>query len=204
MRRPLDAADAARYVLLGLLLDGPRHGYDLARAFAPSTALGSIVHLGASHLYALLARLERDGLVHGEVAAQEGARPPRHVYQITEAGREAVLHWVDEPVARPRDVLLDFPLKLYLAQHLDPGRAAALVSRQRAIFADYLVALEREEQGRLDRDMNPQDAAFIRLLWEGRVARTHATLDWLDRCAEALAQAPALNGRGGVDVAHTR
>jgi DNA-binding PadR family transcriptional regulator len=203
MRRPLDAADAARYMLLGLLLDGPRHGYDLARAFAPATALGSIVHLGASHLYALLVRLERDELVHGEVTAQVGARPPRHVYQITEAGREAVLHWVDEPVPRPRDVLLDFPLKLYLAQHIDPQRAATLVSRQRALFSDYLAVLEREERVPLDRDVTPQDAAFIRLLWEGRVARTRATLDWLDRCAAALAQGTVLGRRGGVDVAPT-
>jgi DNA-binding PadR family transcriptional regulator len=204
MRRPLDAADPARYMLLGLLLDGPRHGYDLARAFAPATALGAVVHLGASHLYALLARLDRDGLVQGEVTAQVGARPPRHVYQITEAGRETVLHWVDEPVARPRDVLLDFPLKLYLAQHLDPQRAATLVSRQRALFTEYLAVLEREEHVSLDGVVTPHDAAFIRLLWEGRVARTQATLDWLDRCAEALAQGSILSGKGGVDVAKTQ
>ena len=64
--------------------------------------------------------------------------------------------------------------------------------------------LEREEHVPLDQDVTPRDAAFIRLLWEGRVARTQATLDWLDRCAEALAQDSVLGGRGGVDVANTR
>src|SRR2546421_6636357 len=122
MRRPLDAAEPARHALLGLLLDGPCHGYVLARRFAPGTALGDVMHLGASHLYALLARLERDGLVAGE-RQEAGSRPPRRVYHLTEAGREVALRWIDEPVARPRDVLLDFPLKLYLARHLDPSCA---------------------------------------------------------------------------------
>src|SRR5579871_365439 len=111
LRYSLDAAEPARYVLLGLLLDGPRHGYDLARSFAPSTPLGEVVHLGASHLYALLGRLERDGLVAGQ-RQDDGVHPPRRVYRVTPSGRAAVLGWVDLPVERPRDLLLDFPLKL--------------------------------------------------------------------------------------------
>jgi DNA-binding PadR family transcriptional regulator len=144
MRRPLDTARPARYALLGLLLDGPRHGYDLLRAFGPSTPLGSTIHLGTSHLYALLARLEQDGLIAGEDQPQEG-HPPRRVFRLTEEGRAAVVRWLEETVARPRDVLLDFPIKLYLAHHRDPAQAARLIGRQRAQFAEYLASLEREE-----------------------------------------------------------
>ncbi|HWE62283.1 MAG TPA: PadR family transcriptional regulator [Chloroflexota bacterium] len=187
LRRPLDAADPARHVLLGLLLDGPRHGYDLARSFAPGTVLGSVVHLGSSHLYALLSRLERDGLVRGEVEDQR-ARPPRHVYHITEAGRAEVVRWVAEPVARPRDVLLDFPLKLYLARHLNPQDAADLVARQRALFEPYLDGLMREQEVGDHVSSPPEDHAFIELLRQGRIARTEATLAWLDRCAALLAE----------------
>ena len=175
-RRPVDAADAARHVLLGLLLDGSNYGYVLARAFAEGTALGTVVYLGSSHLYTLLAQLEREGLVAGTREAQ-GARPPRRVYTITDAGRAAVQHWVEAPVARPRDVLLDFPLKFYLARRLDPDRARILVARQRALFLTYLAELERPSA--LDA---PPDHAFIELVREGRVARTRATLAWLDRC----------------------
>ncbi len=182
MRRPVDAADPARHVLLGLLLDGPSHGYDLARAFSPGTALGSVVHLGASHLYALLGRLERDGLIEGE-RLDQGARPPRRIFRITEAGRTEVGRWIDEPVARPRDVLLDFPLKLYLAQRLDPARARALIAHQRALFAAYLADLEVEPlQTGSDRD-----ETFMALVREGRIERTRSTVEWLDRCARALA-----------------
>ncbi len=186
MRRALDAAEPARYALLGLLLDGPGYGYDLARRFAPGSPLGDVVHLSPSHLYALLARLERDGLIGGE-RQESGARPPRHVYRLTAPGRAAVLSWLDEPVARPRDILLDFPLKLYLARRLSRARAADLVAHQRAIFDDYLQRLETD--GRVMTEP-PDDAAFMHLVREGRVLRTQATLEWLARCADELAVAP--------------
>lgn len=181
VRWTLDTAEPARHALLGLLLEGPRHGYDLARHFAPNTALGDVMHLGSSHLYALLARLERDGLVVAEMQPA-GSRPPRRVYRLTEAGRELALRWIEEPVARPRDALLDFPLKLYLARRLDPARATALIAHQRALFEMYVQRLEQEA----GRPAEGEDAAFIALVREGRIARTRAVLDWLDRCATEL------------------
>lgn len=186
MRRPVDAARPARYVLLGLLLDGPHHGYDLIRAFGPATPLGSTIHLGTSHLYALLARLEQDGLIAGEDQPQD-VHPTRRVFQLTDDGHATVMRWLDEPVSRPRDVLLDFPLKLYLAQQRDPAQAATLIARQRALFADFLAELEREEIP----PASEVDRTFLTLLRDGRIFRTQATLAWLDHCAALLsAQAP--------------
>ncbi len=183
MRRPVDAAPPARHALLGLLLEGPCHGYDLIRAFAPATPLGSTIHLGASHVYSLLARLERDGLVVGEEQQQE-MHPPRRIFRITEAGQDAVQRWLDAPVTRPREVLLDFPLKLYLAQRLDPARAAVLVARQRALFATLLSEMEAEEPS----ITSDADGVFLSLLHESRVIRTRATLEWLDRCAVRIGE----------------
>jgi DNA-binding PadR family transcriptional regulator len=171
--------------LLGLLLDGPRHGYDLARHFVPGTALGDVMHLGASHLYALLARLERDGLVAGQ-RQEVGPRPARRVYHLTDAGRAIALQWIEEPVERPRDALLNFPLKLYLARHRDAACATALITQQRALFQDYLERLEEEAT----QPHEGADAAFIALVREGRIARTRAVLDWLDRCAAEVAAVP--------------
>lgn len=190
MTRSPGAAEPARYALLGLLLTGPRHGYDLAREFAPGSALGEIVHLSMSQLYALLGRLERDGLIAGE-RQEVGAYPPRRVYRLEERGREAVLRWIAEPVEHPRDMRIDFPLKLYLAQRLDAEQAADLVARQRALFSSYLQGLD--EQG--EPAGMEGDALFIALLREGRVGRLRAALDWLDRCGAGLQ--PAESGREG-------
>ena len=136
-----------------------------------------MLRLSTSHLYALLARLERDGLVAG-TTEESSSRPARHVYHLTDAGRDVVLRRVDEPVARPRDVLVDFPLKLYLDRRLGSTRATALVARQCAVFTAYLQQLEHTAA-----PCGGEDAAFMALVREGRIARTRIVLDWLDRCA---------------------
>lgn len=185
MRRVFDAAGPARHALLGLLLlDGPSHGYDLARHFAPDSALGDVLYLGPSHLYALLTRLEKDGLIVGE-RQDSPSRPPRRVYQLTDAGRATVLRWLDEPVPRPREMHLDFPLKLYIARRRDPARAALLVSRQRALLESHLRRLERVGRAITEYAVEEEET-FIALMREGRIARTRAALDWLDRCARVV------------------
>ena len=171
------AAEPARFALLGLLLAKPAHGYDLSRRFAPGSALGDVIHLSPSHLYALLARLERDGLVDAEVQ-DAGAFPQRRVYRLTDAGRQMVERWVDEPVSHPRDMRIDFPLKLYIARDFGSERVARLIARQRAVFEEYIARLEAQEKP----DQSPEDAAFLDLMRLGRIGRAQAALEWLDHC----------------------
>jgi DNA-binding PadR family transcriptional regulator len=179
VQRDRGAAEPARFALLGLLLNQPAHGYDLSRRFAPTSALGDVIHLSASHLYALLARLERDGLIAGE-QQDAGTRPQRRVYQLTGAGRAAVERWIDEPVSHPRDMRLDFPLKLYIARGLGAEHVAELVDRQRAVFEAYIARLQQEEKPADTED----DAAFLNLMRIGRIGRAQAALDWLDHCLD--------------------
>jgi DNA-binding PadR family transcriptional regulator len=168
-----------------LLLYNASHGYDLARRFAPTSALGDVIHLSPSHLYALLGRLERDALITGEMQ-EAGKHPQRRVYRLTAAGEAAVLHWLEEPVTHPRDMRIDFPLKLYIAQGLGATRTAALIDRQRAVFDDYVARL-RSEDPPADTDA---DAAFLHLMRAGRIGRAQASLDWLDSCRTLLQGRP--------------
>ena len=80
---------AVEMVLLGLLRQGPRHGYDLTREFLPETVLGDIVRLEPSLLYANLKKLERDGLVRSTVQ-QQGSRPARRMLELTDLGVETL------------------------------------------------------------------------------------------------------------------
>ena len=78
---------AADYALLGLLMLGPRHGYELAPYFASDGTLGLVCTLGVSRLYALLHALEELGLVHAESSVVSGG-PPRKVFSLNAQGRE--------------------------------------------------------------------------------------------------------------------
>ena len=66
-----------RYVLLKLLAEEPRHGYDLIRLFRSKGWPG-----GPGSVYPLLASLEADGLIVGH---DEGER---RTYEVTEKGRQ--------------------------------------------------------------------------------------------------------------------
>lgn len=71
-------------VLLGLLRDGERYGYDLVRGV--QELLQQRVVEGS--IYPVLARLERDGLVVTEWRVGEAAQP-RKYYRMTPAGEAA-------------------------------------------------------------------------------------------------------------------
>lgn len=177
--RDRGSAEPARFALLGLLLEKPAHGYDLSRRFDPHSALGDVIHLSPSHLYALLTRLERDGLIAGEVQ-DAGNHPQRRVYRLTEAGRESVQRWMDEPVSHPRDMRIDFPLKLYIARGFGAVRVRELVDRQRVVFEKYIERLQDEEEP----SDTVGDTAFLKLMRMGRIGRAQAALDWLNLCLD--------------------
>ncbi len=164
-------------VLLGLLRQGPRHGYDLTREFLPETVLGDIVHLEPSLLYANLKKLERDGLVRSTLQPQ-GTRPPRRMLELTERGVETLNRWLAEPVERTRDLRLAFLLKLYIARMGSSEDAARLVEGQREVCRRFVASLRAQLDSETDE--------FRRLVLEMRLAQNTALLEWLDRASERV------------------
>lgn len=70
--------------LLLLMADEPRHGYELAASLRTWEFEG----VTPSTVYRDLARLEADGLVRSFWEASQARGPARHMYTLTDAGRE--------------------------------------------------------------------------------------------------------------------
>ncbi len=51
------------YILLGFVAQGPIHGYDLHKKIGEPQGIGLIWRIKQSQLYALLDKLEKDGLL---------------------------------------------------------------------------------------------------------------------------------------------
>jgi DNA-binding PadR family transcriptional regulator len=132
-----------RGALLGLLLERPGHGGDLANRLA--ARLGETWRVDTNDVYRLLEQLERTGLAVARDEPKRGNEQRTHlVYHPTEATSEALTTWMEtllprEPVrlglqaklsvARPQDARrLLVALKAYereclvLAQLVAPGR----------------------------------------------------------------------------------
>jgi len=95
-------ANILEYAILGLLGDGPLHGYELRKRLA--LVLGPFRPLSFGSLYPGLHRIAARGLITGAevTAAIKTASPPlsarraRVVYALTTDGREAFAAWVNE------------------------------------------------------------------------------------------------------------
>src|SRR5436190_14465904 len=82
------------HALLGLLEEGPQHGYELKHRYDANFPGARPLPFG--QVYATLARLHRDGLVDIS-AVESGAGPDRKLYVITPAGVTDLERWMDEP-----------------------------------------------------------------------------------------------------------
>jgi PadR family transcriptional regulator, regulatory protein AphA len=163
------------YAILGLLHGRPMHGYEIARHFKLDADLGQVVPADMSTIYTFLKDLQEHGLIRGE-RETVGARPPRTVFSLTAEAESLFLEWLRRPVARMREVRLDFLLKLYFAQQRGAAEAAALVRAQIAACRDYL---ERQRAG--TRGLDP--ASFESLVSESKLTAAASMLEWLTRIA---------------------
>jgi len=163
------------YAILGLLHERPMHGYEIARHFKPEADLGQVVPADMSTIYTFLKDLQEHGLIRG-TRETVGARPPRTVFSLTAEAESLFLEWLRRPVARMREVRLDFLLKLYFAQQLGAIEAQVLVGAQIAACRDYL-----ERQQASTRDLDP--TGFESLVLESKLTAAASMLEWLTRIA---------------------
>ncbi|MCG7417234.1 PadR family transcriptional regulator [Microbacterium sp. ACRRU] len=75
----------AELTILGLIVEQPRHGYDLERVIE-KRGVRKWTDIGFSSIYYVIAKLERRGLVETD-AARAGAKS-RRVFRATAAGHE--------------------------------------------------------------------------------------------------------------------
>jgi DNA-binding PadR family transcriptional regulator len=118
------------HVLLGLLAEGPRHGYDLKRAH--DTRLTQAKPLPYGQVYATLGRLERDGLVVPAAQGRDGG-PERTSYALTAAGRQALDGWlstVEPPAPHVSGTLFAKVLVAVLVAGADRARDYLVAQRQ--------------------------------------------------------------------------
>ncbi|MEU7313446.1 PadR family transcriptional regulator [Streptomyces sp. NPDC007083] len=161
------------HTLLGLLESGPRHGYDLKRAFDEKFGQDRPLHYG--QVYSTMSRLLKNGLVEVE-GREPGEGPERKRYAITDAGVTDVQEWLSTPEKPEPYLHSTLYTKLVLA--LLTGRdGAALLDTQRAEHLRLMRELTRRKTGGDLADQLICDHALFHL---------EADLRWLETAAARL------------------
>jgi len=158
------------FALLGFLLAGPGHGYDLHQKF--QIELGDVWRLSQSQAYAILKRLEARGDIASRPVAQDKL-PARQVLRITESGRRRFEGWLDDTGRNARSIRLEFLTRLYFSRLYYPERIARIFAAQ---CAQVRASLERLEH-RLAR--LPPGQPYNRLSLDLRLRQMQLVRDWL-------------------------
>lgn len=167
-------------VVLGLLTAQTRHGYHLLEAFRDPDQLGRIWTLSTSQIYAVLKRLEHDGLIVGNEVSTENA-PPRIEYTVTAAGSAALDTWLttSHPAPSIRRVRVEFLSRLYITRLLERP-VETIIAAQRAACQAERARLLSEAAG----------SEMGLLANELVIAQLDAVIGWIDHCERLLSPLP--------------
>ena len=163
------------HILLGFLYQGPNYGYDLYKQINKLESISLIWRINQSQLYALLDKLEKDGLLSSALLPGE-AYPNRKEFRITPLGKQTFSTWVTTPVMHGRDIRQEFLAKLYFAQKADPQVFIGLIEGQKKTCSEWLSDLEKRYSETTD------DHPYERMVFKYRITIIQAMIDWLDYC----------------------
>jgi len=128
---------SVRLFVLGVLNQRETHGYQF-KELARTWNLDKWADIGYGSIYHALATLEKEGLVQAAGIEQEGGRPPRSIYRITDEGRRVFLALLREACKTSTSPKHPINLALAFILGLPPEeRVALLEERLRSLEARH-------------------------------------------------------------------
>jgi len=164
----MKAEPSTTYAILGALMRGPRHGYEILQFL--EEGLGPAWRFSTSQLYVLLKRLEKAEWVRSTLEIQD-ARPSKRVFSIAPTGKKEFLGWLKSPTDHVRDLRIEFLAKLFFFHHLGLQGGDILVDAQIALLKQVKEGLMAKRRAETDE--------YKRLVYGFRISTLTAWLNWL-------------------------
>ncbi|OBF27435.1 PadR family transcriptional regulator [Mycobacterium sp. ACS4331] len=164
--------------VLALLRQRPMHGYEMFQTLT-NRRDARIVKVRPGSLYHVVARLAEEDLIRSTATGRDGNRPERTIFEITQAGVDALTSGVRDLVATPVNEFPRFVAGLAELDNLDRASAVAAVrSRVAALEADLADLATGSASG----DTPAMHLSALDYL----TATTRTKLDWLREFADSL------------------
>lgn len=178
------------HVLLGVLAEGPAHGYDLKHAH--DARYPGARQLAFGQVYAALAKLEKDDFVE-VVETTRGSGPDRTTYALTRAGKAALGSWLSEVEPAGPYAADELVRKTVTALRLGRDATEYLARQREAHLAEMrrLVALQEST-----------DEAEARVVIDHAVEHVDADLRWLSNAAVRVQSAGRRTRRSTGSAPH--
>ncbi|MFD1609655.1 PadR family transcriptional regulator [Oceanobacillus luteolus] len=165
---------SVKHSLLALIYEKPRHGYELKTGF--ESLVEGLWPLNAGQVYTTLDRLERDSFVE----SPGHDKKDRKLYTITQAGKEELWSWLNEPVGRSL-FKEEFYIKFLCASHVSYENKKTMIRNQKETILKDILHLTQ-----LRKQMSLSGNDTMKLLIEGALLHLEADMKWLERIEEEL------------------
>lgn len=170
----------AELLLLGLVAEMPRHGYELEREIE-RRGMREWTQIGFSSLYFVLGKLEKAGLVRAKKPA--GAKA-RKTFSLTASGRRALVTRTSSALRAYRATYSSLLLGMIHWPVLEREEALdALAARRGAVDAE----LERLGDVRLERQPMPD---YVEAIFDFSVGQLTAEAEWIARTLDYMQTKP--------------
>ena len=160
------------FLLLGLIGQKPTHAYDLYRQLTGSEDLKTIWTFRQSRLYAVLDKIERNGLISTHIDP-DSSLPVRKICTLTSEGKDTLETWLHTPVAHMNEIRSDFLGKLYFLKDRPEDERKALLEAQIKCCELWLKKIEKKLQE------HPAPDDYLNIVFSFRSEFIHATINWL-------------------------
>lgn len=162
-----------KLLLLGLLRRQEMHGYQLNEFIDNNLAL--CTDLKKPTAYYLLDQMARDGWISAETV-QEGNRPPRRVYRLTNPGEAAFQQLLREGLASYQPVNFPGDIGLAFLDWLAPAEALPLLEQQKQQLTARLEQISAI----------PAHSGSLGLIFAHQSQHLQAELAWLETVIETV------------------
>ncbi|MFQ6015246.1 MAG: PadR family transcriptional regulator [Anaerolineae bacterium] len=168
--------------VLGLIAEKPRHGYEID-AVIEERGMRNWTDIGFSSIYSALKRLEKAGLVTGQVQYQEPA-PPKKVYHITAKGQEELKSQVARLLSAPKRPISEFDLGVANLPVLSKTEVIEHLRAYLSILEERISFLEKAAQEMA------QAPFFVLGLFTRPLAHSRIERDWVRGFVEEIESQP--------------
>lgn len=180
MARSTHRRSVLALVLLALLAEEPMHPYRMHEVIKErgKDRIANVAQRNS--VYQTIDRLLRAELIAVRETSRDERRPERSVYELTDAGREALHTWTGEMLASPAPEFPEFPAALASLMILTPEDVTARLERRAADLRSSLAA-DREALRAV-----PDLPRLFLLDDEYSIALREAELTWVEGLLAAL------------------
>lgn len=133
-----------RLVIMGLLMKGPAHGYDLKQTL--ERELSPFFEVSSTPLYYTLKKLEQEGLVT-QWSTVSGRRPKKYVYSLTAKGHEEIKALLLKNITYLHRPSFNLDISLYFLNFLDPQDVVNRLEERLRELRKVKFLLDRQKKG---------------------------------------------------------